>query len=392
MTICFPYHYSWCSDAYIISSLVKAYSMGVRGAKFGFIIADNGNVAGDLDNHLSDILQFIKMDGDLILSFGGANATLIDEVISDQDNLYNIYINIIQKTGCYKLDFDIESGNENKDNVNNLRNTVLSRLQNQFPNLYISFTLAGDTNGLPQSQLQIIKNAVNAGIKISIVNMMMMDNNFGNPGQDSINGCESLFKQLQSIYPNKSSDEIYGMMSPCIMPGRDDNNTFFNISDAILLSNYCSSKNIGEISYWALQRDVIGPTDYNFASLVNTCNLQFYNIFNQLHGNSIIGTNFLGNLVQQDSRSDWLKIDNVVIGESDQYKYIKVSSDIGSILDKYSTDSKTTVVNYNWKYKQAYIKTGFNPKLKNDCINKKDFTTFIKKSKINGNPLKYTFL
>ena len=394
MTKIYPYSYSWVNNKYIINSLVKAYSMGVKSCKFAFIISENKNICSDFANNLNDILQFIKMGGDLILSFGGADGIMLDEAISDVDTLYNMYINIINKTGCYKLDFDIESGTENKINVNNLRNIVLLKLQQKYPNLYISFTLGGDTKGLGNSQFQIIKDALNCGLKINIVNIMLMCNNFNNPGQDSINSCESLFNQLKSIYLNKSSNDIYGMMSPCIMPGKDGNNTYFTQDDARKLSDYCKNKNVGEISYWALQRDVISSsTNYNLASLINKSNLEFYNIFvnNQIpvidHG-SIIGSNFLDNIIKQDIRNDWIKIDNVVCGESVMYSYKSVLDDIGSVLDACLLDSKAVVVNYNWTSGKAYIKTGFNPKLKNNCINKSDFTVFIKKNKLNGNVFK----
>lgn len=397
MTKVFPYSYSWVSDTYIINSLVKAFSMGVRAAKFAFIIADNGHVAGDLDNNLDDLKSFMKMGGDLILSFGGASGTMIDEAITNFDGLFNAYIEIIHKTGCYKLDFDIESGNENKTNVNNLRNAVLVKLQRTYPNIYVSFTLAGDTNGL--GNLQLIRDAVKTGVNINIINMMMMDNNFGNPGQDSITGCESLFVQLQGVYPNRSTKQIYAMMSPCIMPGRDDNSTYFTLNHAQILADYCKRKNIGELSYWALQRDVTGPTDYNLASLVNTSNLQFYNIFvNGTNPSSLptqpttppnqtpplTGKTFLGNLIQQDKRKDWIKIDNVVCGESRQYGHKEVANDIGSVLDKYVSDPNTVVVNYDWVHNKAFLKTGFNPKIGNDCTTKIGYTVFIKKNRITN--------
>jgi chitinase len=410
MTKIVPYSYCWVSDSYIISSLAKAYSMGVKAAKFAFVIADGNAVAKDLTNNLSDILEFMKLGGDLVISFGGSDATMIDAVITNPTTLYNTYFNIIKQTNCFKFDFDLEGGNESQVATNNLRNQVLVKLQKTYPSLSVSFTLAGYTSGLPSAQLKVVQDAISAGVNISLVNMMLMDNNFVNPGQDSVTACEALFTQLQKLYPGKSSSNIYAMMSPCTMPGKDDQNTYFQISDALVLAKYCKTNNVGQISYWALQRDVVGPTDYNMASLVNTTNLEFYNTFvsntNQTSTipattssttstststtvnttKPVVGTVFLGTVIQQDQRTEWIKIDNVVCGNSAQYGYTEIKNNVGDVLDKYVTDSHAVVVNYNWDTGYAYIKSGFSPSTKNDCSNDGKYTAYIKKSAITGNP------
>lgn len=393
----YPYSFSWTNGSYknSINSLTNAFNIGgVRNAVFAFVIADNN----DLDNQLNDILSFVSLGGKLKISFGGAAGKLIDESITDSTQLYNAYTSILYKTGCYYIDFDIEGNNVGKWDVDTRRNNVLVKLQQNFPNLRISYTLASDQNGMSNDSVNILKNAINSGVQIDLVNVMLMDNNWQDSAAASIQGVRSVYSQLQMLYPNKNSSQLNQMISACYMIGKNDDNSFFSLDNAKTVVDYFNSiGGIGGISYWALQRDTVGSSDYNISSLYNNNDFDFYNVFNKMivtpqpipqpipqptpSGKVTVGDIILGNTVVADPKQNWIKVDNITMGESASFGYKTVkTSDIGGLLDKLTTDPKGNVVNYNWITKIAYIKTNYNTKTKNDTKLNKNFTVFIKKT------------
>ena len=105
---------------------------------------------------------------------------------------------------------------------------------------------------------------------------------------------------------------------------------------------------------------------------------------------SLVGKTILGNTFVQDPKNDWIKIDNVGVGESSKYGYgTLVSSDIGGLLDKCLADPKIVVVIYEWKTGNAYIKTGFDIDkngIPTDVKIANGYTSFIVKSRIKVTP------
>jgi mannan endo-1,4-beta-mannosidase len=105
---------------------------------------------------------------------------------------------------------------------------------------------------------------------------------------------------------------------------------------------------------------------------------------------SLVGKTLFGNTFVQDPKKEWIKIDNVTVGESPQYGYTSLNTkDIGGLLDKSLNDQKITVVIYEWATGNAYTKTGFNINqngIPTDVKSLKGFTSFIVKSKVPTQP------
>jgi hypothetical protein len=97
---------------------------------------------------------------------------------------------------------------------------------------------------------------------------------------------------------------------------------------------------------------------------------------------ALIGVKLLGNSFVQDNNPNWIKIDNVAIGESREFGYDTTNSngDIGKLLN--NIDKNTTCVIYNWNNHAVYLKTGFNLNNCNDYKLAQGYTSFILKSKI----------
>jgi mannan endo-1,4-beta-mannosidase len=101
---------------------------------------------------------------------------------------------------------------------------------------------------------------------------------------------------------------------------------------------------------------------------------------------SLIGKTLFGNAFIQDTKKEWIKIDNVTVGESPQYGYTSLNTkDIGGLLDRSLNDQKITVIIYEWATGKAYTKTGFNVDkngIPTDVKSIKGFTSFIVKSRV----------
>lgn len=97
----------------------------------------------------------------------------------------------------------------------------------------------------------------------------------------------------------------------------------------------------------------------------------------------LLGTTLLGSLFLQDTNTNYIKINSVVLGESNIYSYKSVySRDISTLLKDSLLDSKIICILYDWKSGNAYMKTGYNLHDNSDYKYNKDFTTYIVKSKI----------
>jgi hypothetical protein len=98
---------------------------------------------------------------------------------------------------------------------------------------------------------------------------------------------------------------------------------------------------------------------------------------------SLIGTILLGSTFTQDANINYIKINNVGLGESSKYGYkVLKSNDIGALLNTLIQDQNVAVVVYHWKSGTAYIKKGFDISVQSDSKLAPGYTTFIVKSKL----------
>ena len=100
---------------------------------------------------------------------------------------------------------------------------------------------------------------------------------------------------------------------------------------------------------------------------------------------NLVGTSVLGNrFITDPNLKTWIKIDNVVIGETPSYSYLSGNSkDIQSLLKNLYADPKVSVCLYNWSTGAYYTKTGYNLGNSSDYSTKGDFTSFVAVRDIN---------
>ena len=102
---------------------------------------------------------------------------------------------------------------------------------------------------------------------------------------------------------------------------------------------------------------------------------------------SCINMPFYESTIEQDSNLLWLKIENVVLGESSQFSYKSVPcTKIWELLNTVIDDLTVTVINFNEEKGIAFFKSGFDVNVEGDVLINEKYTSFVLKSKLVGNP------
>ena len=211
-----------------------------------------------LPNLDSDISYIRAQGGDVIISFGGEAGQELAQTCSSASSLQAQYQAVVTKYSAQHLDFDIEGGEQGDSTTYDRRDTALAALQAANPGLTISFTLPSATTGLLSDSLGLLNNAVSHGVNFNIVNLMTMDYGSADSqmGQESINAANGLHSELQSIFPSKTSSQIWSMVGITPMIGQNDSpGEIFSLSNASQVLSFAQSNKIGELAFWEVPRD-----------------------------------------------------------------------------------------------------------------------------------------
>lgn len=298
-----PYFYMWGigNSAYQVQSLMDArQKMGLQGASLAFQIGDgtcNTYSAFGVDQMIPDIKAFTSAGGKLIISVGGATGPFMEDYCATGTAFATVLEGLMLRSGIYNLDFDVEGASIATPSSIKIRIQAIKILEAKYPQMSVSYTLpvlapAGVYNpgGLTLDGVNLIKQTANEGARIDHINLMTMDYYYNPPagttqGDLAIGATEQTVSQLQSIYPSKSKAQLYAMVGITPMIGINDDNSVFQLADAQKVAAYAKTKGIGRISYWALQRDQMGPGgNLPLYSGVNKSNFEFFKAFNASAG------------------------------------------------------------------------------------------------------------
>jgi len=293
-----PYFYSWGwgNSAYPFTSLVDMQKkVGLNSATLAFVMARSGTceVSRTIPNHLADIKAFRAAGGTVKASFGGASGTYLENACTTASGLESALAAFVDETDLRDLDFDVEQDPAMTATVNARRATALAAVQAS-RGVKIAFTLAvnppdssGKNGGLPSAGQAVLQSALAAGVVISHVNLMVMD--YGSTlssgrtmGSLAIGAIEATVKQLKTLMPTLTDAEGFAMIGATPMIGQNDVKTeVFGLADAKTLVDYAKSKQIGLVSFWAIQRDqpCNGTAGLDLCSMPGAPSYGFHSIF-----------------------------------------------------------------------------------------------------------------
>ncbi|MEV6827400.1 ricin-type beta-trefoil lectin domain protein [Amycolatopsis sp. NPDC051102] len=225
----------------------------------------NGTGVGSFKSQISALQA---AGGNVIPSFGGAEGGELAQTCTNTASLTAAYANVVNTYGTPRLDFDIEGGVLGDTASNQRRNSALAALQQQNPAVQVDYTLAVDPSGIPSNELDLLRDAKSKGVKVSVVNLMVMDFYDGQPVLgDALSAARASASQLASLY-GISTSAAYAMMGLTPIAGRNDDGAQFSQSDAQQLETFAAQNGVAELSFWELQ-DYDRATGYAYSRIFN---------------------------------------------------------------------------------------------------------------------------
>jgi chitinase len=306
-----PYFYTWGfgSTAYPFKSLVEMKQKGgPSAATLAFVLGNSAgspacSVTTDGTTNVietvmkDDLTAFRAAGGRLKASFGGANGLNLDDDRACQTamELFATIDGFVARTGLTDLDFDVEQPGVLTAAVNLKRAQALKLLQDKRPEVRVSLTLPslprdknGTPGGLTMLGLEAVRAMVQAGVRLTHVNLMTMD--FGpyySTGRTlaelATSALTDAHAQLKPVFGDKGDPALWALLGATPMIGQNDvSSESFSLQDASTLAAFAQQQRLGRLSFWAAQRDQpcpMGSTDLALCSRVNTAPFEFHRIF-----------------------------------------------------------------------------------------------------------------
>jgi len=285
-----PYFETWTSDGITPT----AQASGARYFTLAFLqtlsktsctLAWNGDKTQTIPagRYLSDIASLRALGGDVIPSFGGWSAdqggTEIADSCKDVNAIAAAYEQLITTYDVTRLDMDVEGRSLTRTDGIDRRNKALKIVEDwaaaQGRPFQVSYTVPTTPNGLESTGVAILQNAIANGTRVDVVNIMTFDyydKVTTDMGAAAISAAQGLHSQLASLYPSKTSAQLWAMEGNTILPGIDDypkKTEVTYLPDAQRLYDFAQANGIGTLSIWAIQRDnggCPGVTDSNSCS------------------------------------------------------------------------------------------------------------------------------
>lgn len=216
-----------------------------------------------------DIAAMRARGGDVVPSFGGYSADHAGEEIADSctdvNKIAADYEQVITDYGVTRLDFDVEDYSQTNPAGIDRRNKAIALVEQwaacHHRTVQFVYTIGTNMTGLdvPDGE-SVLQNAVQNHARIDIVNIMTFDYYDDAPhemGKDTVTAATAVVNQLRTIYPHKSTAQLWRMLGITEMVGIDDYGPpeIFTPADASYVEKWARHAGIAELSFWALQRD-----------------------------------------------------------------------------------------------------------------------------------------
>jgi hypothetical protein len=271
-----PYFETWTTD----SITTDAQQSGARYFTLAFVeVATrssctpvwNGDSTQPITGgrYLPDIASLRALGGDVIPSFGGFSAdnggTELADACTNVASIASAYESVITTLDVSRLDMDVEAKSLSNTAGIDRRNKAIKMVEDwataQGRPLQISYTLPVEPAGLEANGLAVLQNAVANNTRVDVVNIMTFDyydHKTTQMGAAAISAAQGLHGQLATLYPGKTSAQLWAMEGNTLMPGIDDypkktEVTF--VADAQQLVTFAQANGINTLSIWAIQRD-----------------------------------------------------------------------------------------------------------------------------------------
>ncbi len=246
-------------------------------------------------NFGSDIAAIQAGGGNVIPSFGGYSAdhggTDIADSCTNVASIAAAYESVVTTYNVTRIDLDIEDNSLTDTAGITRRNEAVAQAEAWAAangrTLQFSYTMPTESTGLDSTGVAVLQNAVAEGARVDVVNMMTFDYYYGTKQEmatDTESSAAGLVSQLASLYPSKSTAQLWAMVGITEMIGIDDYGAdeTFTTADAATVLNWAKAKGISTLSFWALQRDnggCVGTAGSDSCSGISQSTWYFSNAF-----------------------------------------------------------------------------------------------------------------
>ncbi|QJT07064.1 hypothetical protein G9272_26410 [Streptomyces asoensis] len=192
------------------------------------------------------------------VSFGGASGKELAATCDSASELAEAYGEALDAAGSTQADFDIEGDELTDSDSVALRSQAIAALQEERPDLEVSFTLPVMPSGLDADSLALLASANKYDVQVSTVNLMTMnygESYAGDMGGYAITSATAAQAQLKEVFGTTDAAAWKGMALTSMIGTNDVDNETFSLSDAAQVRTFAEEKGISWVSMWSTFRD-----------------------------------------------------------------------------------------------------------------------------------------
>lgn len=268
-----PYHGTWgdlvggtqraSTDRVIVSFLGDATS--VDGVNPGWLSGcGSGSCSQEPLSTYADEIRTLQDQGtEVTVAIGGWHGRTVARDADNATELLDAYETIIDRLGVTHIDIDDENAqNGRPDSVYEIRNEALALLQENRPEIAVSYTVPAGRNGIENRNYSpardMVSDAIDAGVDLEYINIMTMG--FNPTTTDIISSAgEGTIEWLGQVYPEKSVQERWELLG--VTPNIGESG--FTTDEARDVVDWAEQQDIGLLSFWALLND----TDWTYSDI-----------------------------------------------------------------------------------------------------------------------------
>jgi GH18 family chitinase len=218
-----------------------------------------------------EIQELRAAGGDVMVSLGGAAGTSLAQHFAasgrSATDLAAAYRGVVDSLALQRIDFDIEGAAIADRRANGLHAAALQLVQQSHPDLEIWTTLPVLPQGLTADGLALVRQALQAGVRLDGINLMAMD--YGDSaappalktmGAYAIDAALNSYNQLQAVFAEQGLGFGWKQLGVTPMLGVNDiTSEVFSTADAQQLEDFARARGLGMLAMWSLGRDNPGP-------------------------------------------------------------------------------------------------------------------------------------
>jgi hypothetical protein len=247
-------------SALIAGSGEKEYNLAFVLDSGGCTPAWDGTSAVSSDTAVAaDVNTIRAAGGDVAVSFGGYNGTELGTTCGSATALAAAYQKVITKYNLTRVDFDYENGALDTNTA--IRFGAIAILERNNPKLVVSLTIPMTTVGFPGSGTDELRQAVAAGARLDIVNIMDFDTGLtsGTEVAQTESIANTAVTQLAGIF-GWSTATAWSHLGFQIMNGHTDQPSELFTQDMFSqLLAFARANHPAWFSYWSINRDFACP-------------------------------------------------------------------------------------------------------------------------------------